>query len=131
MRFTVTAALCCAALCWVAAGESRAQPPKRSPDIYAPVAKVVPATDAEKKDGTLAWVTLKGSDLRVQITTTTKVRIQKGRLEDAGKAEDVKVGDVVSIWHGGSAETDPPKTIAEFIIIFRAGQPDLPPAPGK
>ncbi len=130
MRFAILAALCCAGLFWAAANESPAQP-MRKPDLYAPVTKLVPATDAEKEKGIVAWATLKSSDTRVMISTQTKVQIQMGKIVNPGKPGDVKEGDRVSVWHGDVAETKPPQTTAEFVIIFRAGKPDLPPTPGK
>jgi hypothetical protein len=130
MRFIILAALSCAGLFWAAASELHAQP-KRNPDLYAPVTQIVPATDAEKEKGIVAWVTVKGSDLRIRVTTKTDVQIQMGKLVNPGKGGDLKEGDMVSVWHGEVAKSDPPQTTAEFVIIFRPGKPDLPPTPGK
>ena len=125
MRFIFLAALCCAGLLWGAANDLRAQPQKK-PNLYAPITKLIPATDAEKDKGIVAWVVVKGSDLQIQLSAKSQVQIQAGKLVNPAKPADVKVGDLVSIWHGDVADSDPPQTTADFVIIFRPGQPDLP-----
>jgi hypothetical protein len=130
MRSSFIAALCCAGLLAGTANDLRAQPQKK-PNLYGPITKLIPATDAEKDKGIVAWVVVKGSDLRVQLSGKSQVQIQTGKLVNPGKAADVKEGDLVSIWHGDVADSDPPQTTADFVIIFRPGKSDLPPTPGK
>jgi Protein of unknown function (DUF3221) len=103
----------------------QAQPPVgRSPDLYENVTKITKASEEEQKKGILATITIKGSDVIVQITKETQLPISKGKLEEKGSLDDLKVGDRVSVWYMGKVEkSDPARATAYMVMIFRAGQP--------
>src|ERR1700687_2762525 len=110
-----------------AVGPAQAPDRNRKFDSEGSVAKIVPATDAEKKDGIVATIILKDKELTIQITKETELQIAKGKLVEKGTADDLKKDDRVSVWFEGKPDkSDPPKVKAERVMIFRAGKPDLP-----
>lgn len=86
--------------------------PTRKYDLHEVVEKVVPATEAEKKDGILATVFLKDRKEGVPVTKDTAIHIQMGKLVPAGEVGDIKAGSKVSIW------LDAKKGVAEGVLIF-------------
>jgi len=115
-----------------AVGHAQAPDCTRKFDSEGSIAKIVPATDAEKKDGIVATIVLKDKDLTIQITKETELQIAKGKLVEKGTADDLKKDDRVSVWFEGKPDkSDPPNVKAERVMIFRAGKPDLPPQPDK
>src|SRR5262249_47770797 len=102
--------------------------PTRSPERTGKIVKIAAPTDAEKKDGILATITVKDKDAKflVQITADTILFISKGKDGDVGKVGDFKVGDPVSVWF---KKDDSGKQRTEQLMAFRAGVPDLPPVP--
>jgi hypothetical protein len=116
----------------VNAGDAQTPDRTRKFDSEGTISKIVPATEAEKKDGILATITLKDRETTVQITKETELQIAKGKLVEKGTADDLKKDDRVSVWFEGTPDkSDPPKVKAARVMIFRAGKPDLPPAPRK
>jgi hypothetical protein len=106
-----------------------AQAPDRTRkfDSEGTFAKIIPATDAEKKEGILASMVLKDKDLTIQITKETELQIAKGKLVEKGTVDDLKKDDRVSVWYKDKPDnSDPPKVKAERVMIFRAGKPDVP-----
>jgi hypothetical protein len=125
MRFKVVVGLLGALLFAASVSGLRAQPPVgKSPDLYENVTKITKASEEEQKKGILATITIKGSDVIVQITKETQIPISKGKLEEKGSLDDLKVGDRVSVWYMGKVEkSDPARATAYMVMIFRAGQP--------
>jgi hypothetical protein len=101
---------CLAVLCLV--GAVTAALPIRKYDLHAIVEKVVPATDAEKKEGVVATVFLKGRKEGVPIHKDTAIHLQMGKLVPEAEVGDVKVGSKVSVW------VDSKKGVAEGVLIF-------------
>lgn len=103
-----------------------AEAPTRSPERMGKIVKIVLATPAEKEQGVLATITINDGkeDVPVSITTDTKLWISKGKLGEAGKPEDFKVGEQVSVW---LKKDDKGKLKTEQFMVFRKGEPDLPP----
>jgi WD40 repeat protein len=94
----------------------------RSPDREGHVATIRPATDAEKKDGILAVLTLGGRKGPILVTRKTELQFAKGKLvEEATPASFVK-GDHISVWLPGGPQNIT-SARAELIIIFRPGRP--------
>jgi hypothetical protein len=113
---------------------TNAQAPERNRkfDGEGSVAKIIPATDAEKKEGIVATMVLKDKDLTIQITNKTELQIAKGKLVEKGSADDLKKEDRVSVWYKGKPDkSDAPNVKAERVMIFRAGKSDLPPVPPR
>lgn len=119
--------LCCLGLSAVPAV---AQVPLRSPDVEGTVAEIIKPVPADKTEGVLLTVVIKGSEVRFRITRDTVLQIQKGKLVEEGTVESFKIGDRVSAWwKGGVEKSDPPRALAEALIIFRPGKASLPPRP--
>jgi Protein of unknown function (DUF3221) len=125
MRFNLVSGLFATLILSTTVSELRAQPPVgRSPDLYENVTKITKASEEEQKKGILATITIKGSDVIVQITKETQLPISKGKLEEKGTLDDLKVGDRVSVWYMGKVEkSDPARATAYMVMIFRGGQP--------
>jgi hypothetical protein len=119
MRRLAVPFLFCVLLCGTPVGDARARTPNRKFDVEGTIAKIVPATDAEKKDGLLATITLKDMDTVIQITKDTDLQRQMGKLVENATADALKEGGHVSVWLKGTPEkTDPPKVKAEGVLIF-------------
>jgi hypothetical protein len=100
-------------------GEARSQTPNRKYDDEGVIAKIVTATDAEKKDGLLATITLKDGKTSIRITGDTKLQAQKCKLVENVTADALKEGAQVSVWFVGKPDkSDPPTVKAEGVLIF-------------
>jgi hypothetical protein len=87
--------------------------PIRKPDaVDVVVEKVVPATGAEKKQGVVVTVFLKGRKAGIPVSKQTPIHIQMGKLVPFGKVDDLKPGSKVSIW------VDARTRRAEGVLIF-------------
>jgi hypothetical protein len=107
-----------------------AQPIGKYPDAEGSVTNLVTATAVEKQSGILGTFTVKGTN--VQVTSETKLQIEKGKMVEPGSVKDLKNGDRVSAWFKTPADakkSTPAK--ADTIIIFRPGQGSAPPIPPK
>lgn len=104
----------------------RSEPPTRSPERTGTIVKIVLATEAQKKEGILATITIKdkGVELPVPITADTRLWISKGKLGQVAKPGDFQVGEPVSVWF---KEDTKGKIRTEQFMSFRPGSPDLPP----
>jgi hypothetical protein len=106
---------------WAASGDVRSQTPNGKYDDEGVIVKIVPATDAEKKDGLLATITLKDGKNSIRITGDTKLQAQKGKLVENVTADALKEGAQVSVWFLGKPDkSDPPTVKAEGVLIFPA-----------
>jgi hypothetical protein len=103
-------ASCLALVCLIGAATARL--PIRKYDLYTVVEKVVPATGAEKKDGIVVTVFLKGRKEGVPINKDTAIHRQMGKLVPEAEVGDIKAGSMVSIW------IDSKKGVAEGVLIF-------------
>src|SRR5262249_34187452 len=103
-------ASCLALVCLI--GAATAGLPNREYDLEAVVEKVVPATDAEKKEGIVATVFLMGRKEGVPINKNTAIHRQMGKLVPDAEVGDIKPGSKVSIW------VDSKKGVAEGVLIF-------------
>ncbi len=94
------------ALALLTVARSEAALPIRKPDAEAAVEKVVDATAAQKAKGVLVTVFLKDRKEGVPVTKDTPVHIQMGKLVPVGSAEDIKLGQKLSVWidKAGNAE---------------------------
>ena len=93
--------------------------PIRKFDVAGVIARVVPASDAEKKQGILATITLQDAGETIQITKETELNRQMGKLVPKATLDDLKEGRQVSVWILGKPEkTDPLKGKAEAVLIF-------------
>jgi hypothetical protein len=124
MRSVINIAILVLMLCSITAVHSDPAP-TRGPERTGKIAKIVLATEAEKKEGILATITIKDKDaeLFVQVTTDTKLWISKGKLGDIAKPSDFQVGEPVSVWF---KKDDKGKIRTEQVMSFRAGVPDVP-----
>jgi hypothetical protein len=102
----------CLILLVLGTGAASAALPIRKPDAEAVVAKVAPATDAEKKAGVEVTVYLKDRKDGVPVTKDTPVHKQMGKLVPIAEAGDIKVGVRVSVW------IDAKTGRAEGVLIF-------------
>jgi hypothetical protein len=103
-------ASCLAVVCLL--GAATAALPNRKYDLHAVVAKVVPATKAQKKAGIVVTVFLKGRKKGVPVTKDTAIHRQMGKLVPSAKVVDIKAGSKVSVW------LDSKKGVAEGVLIF-------------
>jgi hypothetical protein len=101
---------CLAFVCLL--GAATAALPNRKYDLHAVVAKLVPATKAEKKAGIVVTVFLKGRKKGVPVTKDTAIHRQMGKLVPNAAVDDIKVGSKVSVW------LDSKKGVAEGVLIF-------------
>src|SRR5262249_14932115 len=62
----------------------------RSPDLEGRIAKITAATEAEKKQGILAIVTLDGDKTSVQITRETELQISAGKLVEEASVKSLE-----------------------------------------
>jgi hypothetical protein len=93
-----------------AVGPAQAPDRTRKFDSEGTIAKIAPASDAEKKDGIVATIVLKDKNLTIQITKETELQIAKGKLVEKGTADDLKKDDRVSVWFEGKPDkSDPPR----------------------
>jgi hypothetical protein len=130
VRFFTLAVLGSALLFVAFARDARSQPPGRNPDVHSTITKIMKPSEEDKKNGILATITVKDSDVAVQITKGTRFQIARGKLVEEGTVDALVVGDRVSAWFEGKpTKTDPPQVKAGTLILFRAGKPDLPPRP--
>jgi hypothetical protein len=111
MRWHFTGSVCLV-LVTLSTGAAYAALPIRKPDAEAVVAKVVPASDAEKKAGVVVTVFLKDRKDGVPVTKETAVHRQMGKLVPVAEAGDIKDGQKVSIW------IDAGTGRAEGVLIF-------------
>lgn len=103
-------ASCLALVCLV--GTATAALPIRRFDLHEAVEKVVLATDAQKKEGIVATVFVKGRKEGVPISKDTPIHRQMGKLVPEAGVADIKPGAKVSIW------LLPKKGVAEGVLIF-------------
>jgi hypothetical protein len=102
-------AICLALVCLI--GAATAAIPIRRFDLHAAVEKVVPATDAQKKEGIVATVFVKGRKEGVPVGKGTDIHRQMGKLVPDATVEEIKPGAKVSIWVNA-------KDVAEAVLIF-------------
>jgi hypothetical protein len=128
MRLFLTG-LCCALWLGVFVAGARSQVPVgRYPDVEGKVSRIVPAGEAQRKTGVLGTLSVKGKDVQVLLTRDTFLQISKGKLVEDATVRSFVVGDRVSVWYAGRpTKTNPPQVKAKAVLIFRAGEPDLPP----
>jgi hypothetical protein len=101
---------CLVLFCMV--GAATAAIPIRKYDIHEVIAKVVPATEAEKKEGVLVTVFFKGRKEGVRVTKDTAIHRQMGKLVPEAEARDITAGQKLSVWVGDK------KGVAEAVLIF-------------
>jgi hypothetical protein len=119
MRRIAAPVLFCVLLLGASARDAPARTPNRKYDAEGIIAKVVPATEVEKKDGLVATIALKDMDTVIQVTKDTDLQRQMGKLVENAAADALKEGGHVSVWFAGTPEeSDPPKVKAEGVLIF-------------
>jgi hypothetical protein len=111
--FAATIAELAVSTCW-----ARAPLPIRRFDVEGTIARIVPATGDQKKDGILATVTLKGQDLTIQITRDTPLQRQNGKLVDDITVDALQKGAKVSIWLKDKPEKSASTVKAEGVLVF-------------
>jgi hypothetical protein len=99
--------------CW-----AHAPTPNRQYDAEGTIARIVPATKEQKKDGVLATFTLKGQDLTIQVTRDTALQRQNGKLVDDITVDAVKKGAKVSVWFKEKPEKSDSTVKAEGVLVF-------------
>jgi hypothetical protein len=105
-------------------------PRERMFDAHGTIDRIDKATEADKKNRVLVTINIKGSDIPVQITVDTELQIAKGKLVERGSVDDLSVGDRVSAWYKDRPAKSERRAIrAERLMLFRPGQPALPPVP--
>jgi hypothetical protein len=109
---TVSFLLLSALLSLLLVGVSQAVIPIRRYDAHGTVAKVTPATDAEKKAGVLLTLVLQDSDRVIQVTRETDLHRQTGKLVPKAAPGDLEKGQRVSVWLLGKSDK------AEAVLIF-------------
>jgi hypothetical protein len=107
-----TAGLLCVAVALLVPVPVAAALPIRKPDVEAVVEKTAPATEAERKNGVLLTVFLKGRKAGVPVTKDTAVHKQMGKLVPVVEADDIKADAKVSVW------IDAKTGRAEAVLIF-------------
>jgi hypothetical protein len=103
-------ASCLTVVCLI--GVAPAALPNRKYDLNEVVEKVVPATEAQKKEGLVVTVFLKGRKEGVPINKDTAIHRQMGKLVPEAEVGDIKVGVKVSVW------LDSKTGVAEGVLIF-------------
>jgi hypothetical protein len=93
-------------------GAAGAALPIRMYDVEGVVEKVVPATEAEKKEGVLVTVFLKDRKEGVAVTKNTAVHLQMGKLVPVAEVGDIKKGSKLSVWVKDKG------SVAEGVLIF-------------
>jgi hypothetical protein len=111
MRWRITRSACLVLIIFDT-GTAGAALPIRKPDAEAVVAKVVPATDAEKTTGVVVTVYLKDRKDGIPVATDTPVHRQMGKLVPVAEAKDIRAGPRVSVW------IDARTGRAEGVLIF-------------
>jgi hypothetical protein len=97
MRSHITSSVCLVLIIF-GTDTAGAALPIRKPDAEAVVAKVVPATDAEKKAGVVVTVYLKERKDGIPVAKDTPVHRQMGKLVPLAEAGDIKEGQKVRVW---------------------------------
>jgi hypothetical protein len=94
------------------AGSAAAALPIRAPEVEATVVKVVPATEAEKKNGVVATLFLKDQKNGIQVMRETAIHKQMGKLVPLVEASEIKAGQKLSVWTKAKSDR------AEGVLIF-------------
>jgi lipid-binding SYLF domain-containing protein len=124
VTFAFWAILLTGTICLAVFNQAAAQPIGKYPDAEGTVTNLTPSTATEKQNGILATITVKG--VAIQVTSETKLRIEKGKVVEPASAAELKIGDRVSAWFKTPAES-PRK--AGTLIIFRPGTGGVPMPP--